>query len=232
MCSFEGIVSGTGVTVTARATNSTLNLVLNNLVMRNTGPVTGVALLATATWKSILIDNARMELVNGAGGGSAIYIASASGPVQVSNLRVDGGSAAIYIDTTTGTIPLQISNLYIAGAQAGIWQASGCTLRALVTNVNGDSFAVNKLFHMAHASAVLDAVVEGSRLGVVLSKSATQTARINGSSAQADLSLLTPQDGDIVHNSNSGLSCGAGPAIFRTGGTGNGWKSLYAGTTY
>lgn len=62
--------------------------------------------------------------------------------------------------------------------------------------------------------------------------SSTGHVSLNGQNASCDLALLTPQDGDMVYNANSGLSCGVGLCIFHTGGTGNGWKNVYSGATY
>lgn len=77
----------------------------------------------------------------------------------------------------------------------------------------------------------VNTVVTGASTSL-LSRTATQAISANGPSATADLSILTPQDGDIVYNTNAALSCGTGPAVFHTGGTGNGWKNLYSGATY
>jgi hypothetical protein len=49
----------------------------------------------------------------------------------------------------------------------------------------------------------------------------------------ADLSKLTgKQDGDICWNTNAAIGDALGIYVYRSGGTGNGWKHLYSGVTY
>lgn len=69
--------------------------------------------------------------------------------------------------------------------------------------------------------------------GALLSRDGTQVLSVTGK-VGLDISTppLTPQEGDEVINSNAALSCGAGLVVYHSGGTGNGWKSIYAGSTY
>jgi hypothetical protein len=65
----------------------------------------------------------------------------------------------------------------------------------------------------------------------VLQRAASETVSLNGPALAADLAILTAQEGDMVYDSSSRTGS-TGVAIHHTGGTGNGWKNLYSGTTY
>jgi hypothetical protein len=71
----------------------------------------------------------------------------------------------------------------------------------------------------------------GSAKGLV-SRGSTQVLSQNGLEGTADVGLLTPTDGDMVINSNAARSCGTGPCVYSSAGTGNGWKHLYSDATF
>ena len=63
----------------------------------------------------------------------------------------------------------------------------------------------------------------------LLGRSGTQTLRTVGLTIKADLTILTPADGDMVSNTNATPTCGVGPAVYNT--TAAKWKGLYSGLT-
>lgn len=67
----------------------------------------------------------------------------------------------------------------------------------------------------------------GSVVGLV--KTGSSGVKVNCPSFPVDQSILTPDDGDIVNNTNATPLNGTGPAIYNTAATK--WKNLYSGTT-
>jgi hypothetical protein len=146
--------------------------------------------------------------------------------IDSSGLLYSGGSSSV-----TGTI-LTVSDSWVAGTNA-VLTSHRLAVMFDRTTVNTSGPIVSA----AAANAALVRVTATASLtqlgaGALVTRSATQSVSVDGSSIGVDLSILTPQDGDIAYNNNGALACGAGKAIFHTGGTGNGWKNVYSGTTY
>lgn len=168
-------------------------------------------------------------------GGNLIQIDSTAttlnlGEVEVADGYMVKGSVLNWSPTSTNTTRARISN----------WRQTG---GALVIPGNPCEVNLANVEIAASAGAVRASVTAATPLrvrcsnvavtsGTLLSRTASQAVSATGLSATADLSMLTPIDQDIVNNTNGALACGTGLAIFHTGGTGNGWKNLYSGTTY
>jgi hypothetical protein len=60
-----------------------------------------------------------------------------------------------------------------------------------------------------------------------ISRTGTQTMRVNGADMTADVSKLAPAKGDSCYNINGSLGTGTGPVIY----TGTAWKSFITGAT-
>lgn len=214
----------------SRATGSTIDLVATNLTCRGATSWTLLSLQTGATWKSIQLANVRH--VGSAGAGAALFVQAASGPVVVNGIHVTGSGSFVNVAATSGTVTLHASDIVLEAPTSGIIVAGACTVRGTVNGISGNT--TSGLVNMTAAGAVVDLDVQGNRIssGGLLTRSATQTARITGETAKVDLSALTPTDGDVAYNTNGALACGLGPAVYRAGGAPNGWKGLYSGTVY
>lgn len=232
---------GAGVRVAANV----LCLRLNRLGQLDTGgsgvnSISGVTITAAnLTIGQIIVTNVRRDAQTT----NLIQIDSVATGLSLGDVIVSDGYQAgtsVINDQAdnTGTVRVRISN----------WrQAAGALVNAqfpcdvnlsnveVAPTISGNPAGAAVRANSAAATPVRvrasNVVVTGSGTSL-LSRTASQALSAVGSSATADLALLTPADGDVVYNTNAALSCGTGPAIFHTGGTGNGWKNLYSGATY
>ena len=96
-----------------------------------------------------------------------------------------------------------------------------------------DSMATYEMFSIQGATLLVEGSWTGSATAALVFRvGGTEAVQVNSPQLKEDLSILTPAEGDLCYNSNGALSCGTGVAIHHTGGTGNGWKNLYSGSTY
>lgn len=65
--------------------------------------------------------------------------------------------------------------------------------------------------------------------GTLVSRDGSQSISVSGTSIGVDQTLLTPQDGDIIRNTNASPGNGAGVAIYSAAASK--WKNLYSGLT-
>jgi hypothetical protein len=125
--------------------------------------------------------------------------------VRVSNWRQTGGALVI------ATFPCEVDLANVEAApSAGAVRANSTAATPVRVRAHNCSLTSGSLFSRTDAQAL----------------SAT------GAGCEADLSMLTPHDQDVVNNTNAALSCGTGLAVFHRGGTGQGWKNVYSGATY
>lgn len=151
--------------------------------------------------------------------------------IDVSNVNFSG--AALFAspagDSATKLVLSQVkfngTNLVVAQSPLNISLVAveANTTGALVAATNAGATPIRVV-------AIGDFTQAGS--GVAVSRTGTQSISVSGAAFPVDLSILTPTDQDVVSNSNAALSCGAGTAIYHSGGTGNGWKNIYTGATY
>lgn len=107
---------------------------------------------------------------------------------------------------------------------------SQCTLELLnpKLNLSGQVLTTNG----ATVRVKGEYTLEGTKRALITRVVGSESISVNGAGLAIDISTLTPVDQDEANNSNASLSCGAGRAIFHTGGTGNGWKNIYSGLIY
>jgi hypothetical protein len=186
----------------------------------------------------------RVAVRNWVKNGSGILVYNHwSAPVktcEISDGRHDGntsGSKLYEADTEKAglAVVLKLSNVYLKSATNGVR-----VLHAVTVMLEGVEYDSSALFCTAQgtngtARALVSPTCKFTTSKVVVGPGAAQTVSCVSPLAGvgADLSKLTgKQDGDICWNTNAAIGDALGIYVYRSGGTGNGWKHLYSGVTY
>jgi len=151
--------------------------------------------------------------------------------LEMSDIKASGLTALIGTMSSTQPITARLSNTTVAATNL-VTASCPVTLEMANVDVNTSGAIIAVTGANATPIRVLASNFKQSGAGAGMSRDGTQSLSVNGRSFLVDLSILTPTDQDMANNSNGALACGTGTAIFHTGGTGNGWKNLYSGTTY
>jgi hypothetical protein len=130
---------------------------------------------------------------------------------------------------------LKLSNVYLKSATNGVR-----VLHAITVLMEGVEYDSSALFCTAQgtngtARVLVSPSCKFNNSKVVVGPGAAQVVSCVCPLAGvgADLSKLTgKQDGDMCWNTNAAIGDALGIYVYRTGGTGNGWKHLYSGVTY
>lgn len=156
----------------------------------------------------------------------------AIGHISVSGLQQNYGGSFCFTQGNAASATTDISMTgckfttvkHIFFAQKPVtMRASACVFEAIPNDLaRVDAVAFTGRFQAC------DATYNG---GVPITNVNGATVRIQSSDMGFDVTKATlngAANGDLVNNSNAGLACGVGPAVYN----GTNWKNLYTGTTY
>jgi hypothetical protein len=160
--------------------------------------------------------------------------------VEISDGRLDANTASskLYEGSTEKaglSVVLKLSNVYLKSATNGVRVLHAITV--LMEGVEYDSSALFCTAQGTNGTARVQVApsCKFNNSKVAVGPGAAQVVSCVSTLAGvgADLSKLTGKtDGDICWNTNAAIGDALGIYVYRTGGTGNGWKHLYSGVTY
>jgi hypothetical protein len=214
-------------------------VLIDGVSQPDTAPVVQLVKVATARpIDSLLIKGWRMRAASNS---ILVYknFSSALSQVDIIDGRADGPNTFFFYNDsadTTNPVTLRIARVYGVATAAGALATVKSPSLILLSDIEWNSSAAGVQVN-AGGTPVR---IEGSNLRFIGSSQAlftrtgAQVVSVSSLQGTVDLAAITTNaaDGDIAYNSNAGLSLGTGLATYRTGGTGNGWKHLYSGTTY
>lgn len=157
--------------------------------------------------------------------GDLINVTSAVTAFSFIDLSVSDGYMAaggVFVQSTDGATALKarISNWRQAG---GYLVGARSPIEVNLSNVefNGSGGAVR-----ANSAAATPVRVRANGVSVtagsLVTRTATQAVSVHGTDATADITILTPAEGDIVYNTNPSATTGIGRSIY----SGTGWDNL------
>ena len=152
--------------------------------------------------------------------GSIVANTGHIGTAQLSNIVHKSGRALA--DIQGGTLGRLVVNGLHSTALLGLFLNAVTTVEMFASGVS--SVPTSGLLASLQATGA-SILLRGSDLtgaGPHIGRNNPGTLRAVGAAVRADAALLSPQAGDIVHNTNATLPCGIGPVAW----TGTAWTSL------
>jgi hypothetical protein len=203
-------------------------LVMTGLTVPGTPASSNLIILSSGVIRHLVLRDARVLAT------TSTNVVDVRGTSTLGRLDVEAGyyeSVRCILNTASTAPGLQMALSGVAVKTPSRLVNAATAVEVDVSNLYVDS-AVAAVFFTPGTTGSL--VVRGGSVRAVgtfalVGRAGSQPLRVNGAALAADITILTPSDGDQVINTNGSALTGTGPVVYNTAAAK--WKHLYTAAT-